>query len=484
MLAPEAGPFVRTGGLGDVLAALPAALAGLGHDVTLYLPLYRQIDRAAFRLLPTGQTAHVAVGDQTYRATFARARVGGVEYQFVDQPELFQRAGLYVDPLTSQDYPDNDIRFQVFVRAALSAVVMGQWKPDLIHVHDWQTALTPLLLEHATPDLAPLRGIPTVLTLHNLGYQGQFSRERFHLLNLPDYLMAPLSGALEFYDKINWLKAGISTADCLTTVSPTYAHEITSAPEFGAGLEGVLASRSGRLHGILNGVDYATWSPSRDSLIPYKYSAANLARKRMNKVDLLTTYGLPIREETPLIGMISRLAEQKGFDLVLRAGKALLSRDVQLVVLGNGDPAYAAALRDLQGMYPDKLVFIDRFDDRLAHLIEAAADIYLMPSRYEPCGLNQMYSLKYGAVPVVRRTGGLADTVIDVDGQSGEGTGFLFREYTPDAMLEGIDRALALFSRKRAWAKVVKAGMQQDFSWTQSARAYELVYHQSIEGKG
>ncbi|MBU0983150.1 MAG: glycogen/starch synthase, partial [candidate division Zixibacteria bacterium] len=315
---------------------------------------------------------------------------------------------------------------------------------------------------------------------HNLGYQGLFDGDRFPRLGLPESMMTGMTGAMEFYKRSNFLKAGIVLADKVTTVSEQYAREIQSGEEFGFGLEGVLTNRAGDLHGIVNGVDYAVWAPSRDKHLPYRYNLSNLSGKRMTKVELLGKAGLPVRDKVPLVGIITRMASQKGMDLIIDGADELLSMNLQMIALGTGDKEYQDALKVLEAKYPDQLKVYLAFDDALAHRIEAGSDIFLMPSRYEPCGLNQMYSLKYGTVPVVRRVGGLADTVVDYDPTTGEGTGFVFDEYTSEAMLAAVRRAVTLYARRQKWVKLMKAGMRQDYSWTRSAGKYVKLYESIV----
>ena len=325
------------------------------------------------------------------------------------------------------------------------------------------------------------RDMPTILTIHNLGYQGSFDGDRFAQLGLPPELMYPMSGALEFYGHVNFLKGGIVESDKVTTVSERYATEIQSSAEFGHGLEGVLQQRSADISGILNGVDYTVWSPSRDKDIPFRYHLANLSGKRMTKIELLNRAGMPHREKSALVGMVTRLADQKGLDLIAEASERMMAMDIQLVVLGTGEKKYHDFFAELQKQYPDRCKAWLKFDNQLSHQIEAAADIFLMPSRYEPWGLNQMYSLKYGTVPVVRCVGGLADTVVDYDESTGKGTGFVFEDYTADAMMDALERAVTFYPRRRVWTKLMKAGMRQDFSWKRSAARYETLYR-SVAG--
>ncbi len=477
-VASEAAPYVRSGGLGDVLGALPKALARQGHEVRVFLPRYSAVQLGGQQPTPTEWTAPMTIGT---RQTVCSAQVlreprTKIEYYFLANDYYFRRPGLYVDDVTKKDFVDNDERFICFNRGVLELVRRMGWKPDIIHIHDWQAALIPAYVKTTYASDPLLGGIPTVLTIHNLGYQGIFPGTKFKNLGLPDSMFYAVTGAFEFFGKVNFLKAGLILADHLTTVSPKYAEEIQATEEFGCGLEGVLKLRSAELTGILNGVDYSIWSPSRDKAVPYHYTTANLSGKRKNKVELVAEAGLPFREKAPLVGMISRLTDQKGWDLVDEAAEELFDLNIQMIVLGNGEPKYHALMERIQKKYPDKVRAYLKFDDVLAHRIEAAADIFLMPSRWEPCGLNQMYSLKYGTVPVVREVGGLADTVRNYDPVTTRGTGFVFKEYTGEAMLEALARAVELFAHKRVWTKIVKAGMLQDFSWETSAKEYLRLF--------
>jgi len=479
-VSSEVAPFARTGGLGDVLGALPRALARLGHDVRVCLPEYGTIGALGYKLSSVDWSTALHIGGkrvelrvQKWRDSRAR-----VVYYFIGNDHFFDRPDLYRDLSSGKDYSDNDERFVFFNRAVLQLVRMLEWKPDLIHVHDWQASLIPAYLKTVYSDDSFIAGTKTVLTIHNLGYQGAFDSKRFALLGLPDEYLYAITGPFEFFGDISFLKGGIVLADAITTVSPRYAQEIQSSEEFGAGLEGILLQRRDNLRGILNGVDYSIWSPSRDKKIPHRYTPANLSGKRADRVELLRKANLPIREKAPLIGMISRLADQKGWDLIAEAADQLFAMDLQMIVLGTGEEKYHRFLEGLQRKYPDKVRVYLTFDDTLAHWIEAGADIFLMPSRYEPCGLNQMYSLKYGTVPVVRAVGGLVDTVVDYNETTGEGTGFVFDEYTSEALVTTVKRAVDLFYHRRAWTKLMKAGMVQDFSWNKSAGEYAELFEE------
>jgi len=395
----------------------------------------------------------------------------GVRYLFLDDAEFFDRPGFYGDK--AGDYPDNAERFTEFSRAAIE-VAKRIWLPDVIHCHDWQTALVPVLLRTEYAADAPVRSLPVVFTIHNLAYQGVFPRPTLRRIGLPDSLFS--LDALEFYGKVNFLKGGLIYADYLTTVSRRYAKEIQT-PEYGAGLEGVIQKRADRVVGILNGVDYTAWNPEKDTLIAKNYSARDLEGKSACKKDLLASFQLPDENlSRPLIGIVSRFVDQKGFDLIAGIADDLMKEEVALVALGAGQPAYEKLFRDLAQKYPARVGVKIGYDEALAHKIEAGADMFLMPSRYEPCGLNQMYSLKYGTPPIVRATGGLDDTIQNFGPRSHQGTGFKFQEYESEALLSSVRAALKVYRDPDAWRVLQQNGMAKDFSWKASAPAYVTLY--------
>ncbi len=470
--ASEAHPLIKTGGLGDVAGSLPAAFERLHQDVRVILPAYRHILE---RLPEATVTAEFSVPGSPEPVRLRRATLvkDGVPVYLVDVPALFDRAGgPYSDP-QGRDWYDNALRFATFCRAVVRVAANHaglDWAPDVVHCNDWQTGLVPPLL------IREPRRPPMVFTIHNLAYQGIFTRDTFQYLGLPPELWSMY--ALEFYGGFSFIKGGLVFADRLTTVSPTYAREICT-PEFGAGLDGVLRGRAERLEGILNGVDYRVWDPGRDTLIPHRYTAHAMEGKQRNKVALQKRMGLAVEPRVPLFGHIGRMVEQKGVDLILDALPALMTEDLQLAILGNGEARFEAAFRAAAERWPGRLGIHIGYDESLAHLVEAGCDAFLMPSRFEPCGLSQLYSLRYGTIPVVRRTGGLADTVVDADGKSirsGAATGFVFDEPTPDALVSGIRRALERYRRPPAWRNLIGNAMRQDFSWRRSAQAYLALY--------
>jgi starch synthase len=475
MAASECVPLAKTGGLGDVVGPLAAALRGLGAETAVVLPAYQSILEGGFSLEETALEVEAALGKEPVIGKVLKTTLeSGVTAYLIREDRYFRRPQLYG---TAQgDYPDNAERFAFFSRAALDlARATGPW--DVIHCHDWQTALAPALQKTAAASRPGAEKSKTVLTIHNLAYQGIFPPSAWNLLNLDARYFAP--PYLEFYGRVNLLKGGIVFADALTTVSRKYAQEILT-PEYGCGLDGVLRGRAGDLRGILNGVDYRAWNPMTDPHIKKNYGPNDLGGKAVCRDDLQEIYRLP-KSSAPLIGMVSRLADQKGLDIFLEALDDLLAMDLQIAILGAGDEKYQALLAKLPLAHPGKIGVAIGFDDALAHKIEAGADMFLMPSRYEPCGLNQIYSLKYGTVPVVRATGGLDDTIVDYDPASGTGNGFKFREYAAAALVESVARAVAVYDEKDSWRRVIANGMAADFSWENSAREY-LALYRSLTG--
>lgn len=484
-ITPEAVPYIKTGGLADISGALPGLLSNMGNSVRLFLPLYRQIKREYPNLMQLPIEFECKIGERIHKGEILGLKDNrtGLEIFFIKNDYFFDREEPYRDISTGKDYIDNDERFIFFSQAVLKALKRLDWSPDIMHAHDWQASLVPTYLRIAYKDDVFFRNSRSILTIHNLAYQGQFPAETFEKIGVDKDLFIP-AGPFEYWGKVNFLKSGIAYADHLTTVSPTYAKEIQTTSDYGMGLEGVIRERTEDLSGILNGVDYGVWSPKNDRLIPFRYFPANLSGKRRNKLELLQKAGLSLRAEDLLIAMISRLDSQKGFDLLEDAMEEIMNLPLQFILLGTGDKKYHIFFESIQAKYPDKFRVFLGFDNNLAHLIEAGADIFLMPSRYEPCGLNQMYSLKYGTVPIVRRTGGLADTVLNFDEKALRGTGFIFEKYDSAEMLEAIKRGVYFFSRKKIWHKIVKQGMLEDFSWEKSTRQYEKLYFQLLDGKG
>jgi len=469
MVSSEASPWAKSGGLADVLGALPAALAQLGHEVATVIPRYLEAKTAPARKVLRSVPIFLANRIWPVSVWELEAAAGSPRVFFVDQPELFDRPGLYGDH--TGDFPDNHIRFALLSRAALE-ISRRLFPPTIIHCHDWQAGLVPAYLRDPRASDPALFGIRTLLTIHNLGYQGLFDRRALREVGLPPQFDNP--DGVEYWGQINFLKAGIVFADALNTVSRTYAKEIQT-PEYGFGLDGLLRERGHVLHGILNGVDYKRWNPGTDPLIPSRYSAADLSGKQACKRALLTEMGLPdAAMKRPLIGIVSRFASQKGFDLIGETADQILAEDVYLAALGNGEEQMETLFRSLQARNPGRVAVKFGYDDPLAHRIEAGADMFLMPSRYEPCGLNQIYSLRYGTVPVVRATGGLEDTITAEP--ASDATGFKFHDYNGKALLKAVRRACSAWTRSQDWTAMMVRGMQRDFSWAASAAEYSRLY--------
>ena len=470
MVTPEAHPFAKTGGLAEVAGALPAALVRLGHSVTVVLPRYRGV---APGVAPATRI-DLPLGPRTFSVGFVEQPLpDGVRAVLVDVPELYDRPGLY--GFGGYDFPDNALRFAVLSRAALEYARVKEERPDVIHAHDWQTGLVPVYQKMHLSNDPVVGGVPVVFTIHNLAFQGIFGREALPAIGLGWEVFQ--QEALEYWGNISLLKGGVNFSERLTTVSPTYAREILT-PEFGFGLDGVLGRRADDLVGILNGIDTNRWNPAADPFSPH-YSIDNLDGKREAKRALLSEARLPADDRTmarPLIGLISRLTDQKGFDLIAAAIDPLLAFDASWVMLGSGEPHYESLWRSLAAHLPERVSATIGFSERLAHMIEAGADMFLMPSRFEPCGLNQLYSLRYGTVPIVRATGGLQDTVVDASEPNGNG--IKFADPTPAALLAAVARALELFRDKGRWMALRRAGMATDPSWDVSAREYVKVYRQ------
>jgi starch synthase len=479
-VASEAVPFAKTGGLADVVGALPNALKSLGADVRVLMPYYGMVKQGKIPMATVAENLEGQLGGTSLAFDVKTPGGGDYPFYFVERDEFFERSQLYGTP--KGDYFDNLERFSFFCSTVLPVCQNLGFQPDVIHCHDWQSCLVPVYLHHRWQGAEIINQAKVVLTIHNLAYQGLFYKEKFPLLGL-DWSLFGLDG-LEYYDQINLLKGGINFADAITTVSVGYSKEIQT-PEFGYGLEGLLQHRSAALHGILNGVDYQDWSPENDRLIPATFSKDKLAGKAKNKAALMEAFSLdPKLSKAPILAMISRLADQKGFDLVAAVLPELLKQEVMLVILGTGEEKYHRLLAQEAPKYPGKLGVKIAFDNALAHLMEAGADMFMMPSRFEPCGLNQMYSLKYGTIPIVRATGGLADTVAQADPATGTGTGFLFTDYTPEAFAAIINAALKAYKNQKQWRRIMENAMSQDFSWERSASAYLNLYKLLVEGEG
>ncbi len=467
MVASEAVPFAKSGGLADVVGALPPALLAEGNDVAVLMPRYASIPLSGARRVT--EDLIIRLGDTSYKTNIYVAVERGIPFFLVDCPSLYDRDGLYNS--SGLDYADNHVRFALLSRSALE-VVRRLYRPQVIHCHDWQSALVGPFLRHAFANDPTFLGIKIILTIHNLGYQGRFPATALRETGLDESLYT--SGLIELEGDVNFLKGGIIFADAITTVSRGYAREIQT-PEYGFGLDGLLRSRSEVLTGILNGADYSEWNPETDPHIAANYSAADLSGKRLCKKDLLKEFRLPPpgKPARPIIGIVSRFASQKGFDLIAEIVEDLASENLYLVALGTGEARFEDLFRRLEAEHPGRMAVRIAYDNVLAHKIEAGADLFLMPSRYEPCGLNQIYSLRYGTPPIVRATGGLDDTV-------DAAVGFKFEDYRPEALLGAIRAALSTYRSKKKLRKMRRAGMARDYSWKRSAAEYTALYRKLV----
>jgi len=468
--ASECVPFSKTGGLADVVGALPRALAAAGHQVSVYLPRYRQTKLTDAQTVVRSITVPF---DDRYRfcSVVTGGNHSGIKFYFVDYPPFFDRDALY--GTSAGDYPDNAERFALFSRAVLEASkILGV--PEVFHCHDWQSALVPVMLRTLYSEDPAFRDVATVFTIHNMGYQGLFPPDILPLLMLPWDLFT--ISKLEFFGNVNFLKGALVFSDFITTVSRKYSQEIQTT-EYGFGLEGVLRDRASTVTGILNGVDYDEWSPQTDKFIVARYSPEDLSGKAKCKQDLLATFGVTKADsKSPVIGIVSRFAAQKGFDLIAQVMDRLAREEMIIVALGTGDKEYEEMFLRMQKQFPQKIAVKIAYDNAIAHKIEAGADMFLMPSKYEPCGLNQIYSLKYGTVPIVRATGGLDDTIEPWDARSGKGTGFKFTEYNGESLLLTIKQALQAYRDQGSWQVLMRNGMNKDFSWNFSAKEYVRIY--------
>ncbi len=471
LIASECVPYCKTGGLADVTRALFDELSAQGIDVHLMLPYYKGI--SARDISSTEVNFDISVGEGVYNVrVFKSGRV-----YFIYNKELFYRDGIYG---YNGDYQDNDLRFAFFCKAALLALKRLSLNPDVLHLHDWQTAPVSVFLKNSFQNDKYYRKIRTVLTIHNLGYQGIFDRRALYLLDLDDSMFTP--EYLEFYGKVNFLKGGILFSDVITTVSRKYAEEILSE-EYGFGLHGVLRKRKKALYGIINGIDYSVWSPENDPFLYSSYSEENLKGKGLCKLALLKELGFSPGRNIPVFAFIGRLTTQKGLDLIEGALDMLVDKKCRVVILGEGDKEIESTLRNKFNRHREIIALKIGFNEPLAHLVYAGSDFTLMPSRYEPCGLVQLISLRYGTIPIARNTGGLADTIDDYDPETDEGTGFLFDEYNESAFREAIKRALILFYIKGRWRSMIKRAMRKRFSWQDSAKRYIEIYDNLVKHK-
>lgn len=470
--ASELFPFIKTGGLADAVAAMAKSLAGFGHDVSVFLPGYRTVlEQPEFKAAKEELELVVEMGqDDLHCGVFSLRLAPRLTLYVVRRDEFYDRRFPYGHG--NRDYDDNSARFVFFDKAVVEALRLLKLKADIVHCHDWQSGLIPVLLRVAEQQHRETLAIGSVLTIHNIAYQGVFPARDFALTNLPDDFFN-VKG-VEYYGQMSMLKAGIVFADRITTVSNTYAREICTE-KFGAGLEGVIRSRSADMTGLLNGVDMEVWNPATDRMIPANYAVDDLHGKAVCRRELLKSCGFDAKSSAPVFGMVSRLVEQKGVDLILAARDFFEKNDVRLVILGRGDEHYEQALRDMALTHPDRIAVSTTLDEPMGHLIEAGSDFFLMPSVFEPCGLNQMYSQIYGTVPLVTRVGGLVDTVVDVDEHPGAGTGILI-EPEVAALRAGLKRAILLHEDRDEMEATMRRGMSRDFSWERAARAYETLY--------
>ncbi|MBN1520928.1 MAG: glycogen synthase GlgA [Candidatus Aureabacteria bacterium] len=476
--ASEVVPFAKTGGLADVAGALPAFLEEHGTEVVVIMPYYSLVKKGKFKVRSTGKTFHVKIGAHSFVGEFIEADITKKsKIYFIKNDKLYDRANLYVDD-EGKDYPDNLERFIFYSRAVLEFMKIFNFKADVIHCNDWQSGLVPAYLKTVLHKDPFYQKVATVFTIHNLAYQGIFKHSEFAKTGLPHDVFS-ING-IEFYGDMNLLKSGLVYSDILNTVSEKYAQEIQTE-DYGCGLNGVLSYRKDDLYGILNGVDYNVWSPEKDAHLEKRYSLRTLSGKEECKKSLIKKYKLKISPEQPLLGTISRLADQKGFDILLDAMEIIVKLGVGFVLLGTGDPVYHKRFAEIAEQYSDRIGVRLMFNNELAHQIEAGCDMFLMPSRYEPCGLNQIYSLKYGTVPIVRATGGLDDTIENYNRESGKGNGFKFERYSPVSLIAKILEAINLYDDKKHWKKIVQNGMKQDFSWDVSASKYVKLYKRAID---
>ena len=467
----EAEPFAKTGGLADVSGALPQVIKELGHEIRIMMPRYGTISERKFKLhdVIRLREIQIPIGDDTknghVNSSFISSLKAKVQVYFLANQEYYNRAGMYNNPDTKKDYADNDSRFIFFCRGVIETLKKLGWQPDIIHCNDWQTGLIPAYIKTIYKDDPFFKNIKTVFTIHNLGYQGSFPAASFKKTGLPESEFTP--NGVEFYGNLNFMKAALVYSDVITTVSEKYAQEITTTDEYGCGMEGILKKRKKDLTGLTNGIDYSIWNPETDPYLAKNYTIGTL-------------FGLEYKENVPVIGCITRLVDQKGIDLIKESMEDLLKLDLQFVMIGIGEKRYHDFFESIRKKHSKKAGIMFGMNEEIAHMIEAGADMYLMPSRYEPCGLNQLYSLKYGTVPIVRATGGLDDTIQDVK-TNGTGTGFKFKKYESKELLKTVQRAIKLYKDRKTWHKIMRNGMVKDFSWESSAKKYINMYRSLLK---
>jgi len=485
-LSSEVSPFAKTGGLGDVTGAYPKSLKAKNHEIRVIMPKYKTINERKYVLREVIRLKDipVTINGQTKTINVKSAFLpdSKVQIYFIEIPEFFGRNGLYTDQSTGKDFDDNAQRFAYFCKGALETLKILSWKPDIIHCNDWQTGFVPIYMRTHYKEDEFFKGIKTVFTIHNCAYQGTFDTKIAPELDIPDQLIENKE-QITLNNQINLLKGAINHSDWITTVSKTYAQEISNDPNYGYGLEKTLKEKQKHFSGILNGVDYGVWSPDLDKFIPFKYSRENFEGKEQNKQALLTRVNIQYKEGVPVIGMISRIVEQKGYKLLLEAMDELIALDLQLVILGTGDKELEKGLMKFESKHPDKISINTAFDETLAHMIEAGSDMFLMPSQYEPCGMNQLYSIKYGTVPIVFKTGGLADTITEIDINEQTGNGIIFDRYTSKELVKAVKRALRYYKKKDQWEMFRLRIMQEDFSWDKASDEYLDIYTTILEGQ-
>ncbi|PID58985.1 MAG: glycogen synthase GlgA [Ignavibacteriae bacterium] len=482
----EVVPFIKTGSLGDVSSSLPQKLQELGHQVRIVVPKYGAIDERKYKIHEVVRLkdlkTQIGKNEVIYslRSSFLVGSKARVQLYFLDNEEYFgSRRSIYADPMTGKYYKDNDERYILLSKSVFELISKLGWIPDIIHCNDWQGGLIPVYLKTLFKDVEKFKSIKTVFTIHNFANQGIYPKSTFAKTGLPDNLNKESS--ILSKGKVNFLKAGIKFADTITTVSKTYASEITKHKDLSNELFPVIKSRAKDLHGIVNGIDANVWNPEKDKQITKKYSIKNLELKKANKKTLVEKFGLTYDENKPVIGLISNLTENKGLDLIQKSFNDLMKLDAQFILLGSGDKKYQTFLEKSFNKHSNKFALYLGFDNQLAHLIEAGADMFLMPSKVEPCGLNQMYSLVYGTIPIVRATGGLADTVIDYSKDPQKGNGFVFQKYDPKALLAAVKKAIELFNNdKKSWLKLQKNGMKSNFTWLNSSKLYVNLYKKIV----
>ncbi len=478
-LSSEVSPFAKTGGLGDVTGALPKSLKAKNQEIRVIMPKYKMINERKYILREVIRLKDIPVtinGEtKTVNVKSAFLPDSKVQIYFVDIPDLFGRNGLYTDSNTGKDYEDNAQRYAFFCRGALETLKILSWRPDIIHCNDWQTAFVPIYLNTVFKDDEFLKGIKTIFTIHNFSYQGIFDRSLAPTLDI-DASLVEKNGPLEMNGNLNLIKGALHYADWINTVSETYAKEISTDRNFGYGLEKYLQAKKDNFSGIVNGVDYSVWAPAVDRYIPFRYSNEDLSGKAQNKQALLSRINLIYEENRPVIGMIARIVEQKGFKLLIESLDELLQEDIQIIILGKGQADLEKSILEYQKKYPNKISLNTAFDETLAHMVEAGADMFLMPSSFEPCGMNQLYSLRYGTLPIVYKTGGLADTIQEINAEQNTGNGIVFEKYTSKELTKAIKRALRLYKKHDLWRENMKRIMSEDHSWEPSTEKYLDVY--------